>query len=71
VTQEGPVKIQPVRSFKEAGLHPVMVENVELCGYEAPTPIQKYTIPSLLQGYDVIGVAQTGTSLASFPLFVY
>jgi ATP-dependent RNA helicase DDX3X len=66
VTQEGPVKIQAVRSFKEAGLHPVMVENIELSGYEAPTPIQKYTIPSLLQGYDVIGVAQTGTSPASF-----
>jgi hypothetical protein len=29
-------------------------------GYDAPTPIQKYTIPSMLQGHDVIGIAQTG-----------
>jgi hypothetical protein len=37
-----------------------MLENVKLAGYESPTPIQKYTIPSILQGFDVIGVAQTG-----------
>lgn len=61
VQQEGPVKINPIRSFKDAGLHPVLLENIELSGYDNPTPIQKYTIPSMLQGYDVIGVAQTGT----------
>ena len=60
VQQEGPVKINPIRSFKDAGLHPVLIENIELSGYDNPTPIQKYTIPSMLQGYDVIGVAQTG-----------
>ena len=37
-----------------------MLNNVKLSGYETPTPIQKYTIPSILQGYDVIGIAQTG-----------
>lgn len=58
--QEGPVKIEHVQSFEDAGLHPAMLENVKLAGYHAPTPIQKYTIPSILQGYDVIGVAQTG-----------
>ncbi|KAI5464482.1 P-loop containing nucleoside triphosphate hydrolase protein [Mariannaea sp. PMI_226] len=61
VTQEGPVKIHPVRIFKDSGLHPVMLENVELCGFDSPTPIQKFTIPSILQGYDVIGIAQTGS----------
>ncbi|KAK7209759.1 hypothetical protein V2G26_016937 [Clonostachys chloroleuca] len=61
VQQEGPVKIDAIGSFKTAGLHPVMLENVELAGYEYPTPIQKYTIPSILQGYDVIGIAQTGS----------
>ena len=61
VQQEGPVRIQPIRSFKDAGLHPVMMENVQLMGYDSPTPIQKYTIPSMLQGHDVIGIAQTGT----------
>ncbi|KND87367.1 ATP-dependent RNA helicase ded1 [Tolypocladium ophioglossoides CBS 100239] len=61
VQQEGPVKIKPIRSFKDAGLHPVLLENVQLSGYDNPTPIQKYTIASMLQGYDVIGVAQTGS----------
>lgn len=40
-----------------------MLKNIELCGYEVPTPIQKFTIPAILQGYDVIGVAQTGEYL--------
>ncbi|RCI16613.1 hypothetical protein L249_2903 [Ophiocordyceps polyrhachis-furcata BCC 54312] len=61
VQQEGPVKIDAIRSFKTAGLHPCIEENVKLSGYENPTPIQKYTIPSILQGYDVIGIAQTGS----------
>lgn len=60
VVQEGPTQIVPVNTFADAGLHPVMLENVALCGYDNPTPIQKYTIPSMLQGHDVIGIAQTG-----------
>src|SRR3546814_18119734 len=30
-------------------------------GYNTPTPIQARTIPALLQGLDVLGIAQTGT----------
>lgn len=37
-----------------------MLKNVELCGYEVPTPIQKYCLPAITLGYDVIGIAQTG-----------
>ena len=37
-----------------------MVANIDLCGYEAPTPVQAYAIPAVLTGNDVIGVAQTG-----------
>ncbi|RGP61820.1 hypothetical protein FLONG3_10407 [Fusarium longipes] len=61
VQQEGPTKIEPIDNFKEGGIHPVMLENIVLCGYETPTPIQKFTIPSILQGHDVIGIAQTGS----------
>jgi ATP-dependent RNA helicase DDX3X len=39
-----------------------MRENVRLCNYHVPTPIQCYTIPAVLQGYDVVACAQTGLS---------
>ncbi len=34
---------------------------LELAGYDAPTPIQRKAIPVLLEGKDVLGLAQTGT----------
>lgn len=46
--------------FEDAGLHPVMLENIKLCKYEVPTPIQAYVLPSILKNIDVIGIAQTG-----------
>ncbi|KAF8249745.1 DEAD/DEAH box RNA helicase [Wilcoxina mikolae CBS 423.85] len=49
------------KSFKDAGLHPVMLENIHLCKYDKPTPIQRYCIPSILQGYDLLSCAQTGS----------
>ena len=56
--------------FEEAGLHPVMVENIKLCGYKIPTPIQAYSIPAILTGKDLIAVAQTGMStMCSKPHF--
>ncbi|KAK1717562.1 DEAD/DEAH box helicase [Colletotrichum lupini] len=61
VTQEGEIRVEPVHSYKDAGLHPVMLENIDLCGYEAPTPIQKYTLPAIHKGLDVVAIAQTGS----------
>lgn len=46
--------------FDDAGLHPVILDNVRLCMYEVPTPIQSYTIPAVLKGHDIIATAQTG-----------
>ncbi|KAL1843933.1 hypothetical protein VTJ49DRAFT_6876 [Mycothermus thermophilus] len=60
VIQEGPARIDPVATFDDAGLHPVMLENVKLAGYDTPTPIQRYCLPAIHQGHDVIGIAQTG-----------
>jgi len=45
----------------DAGLHPAMLENVQLCGYEKPTAIQQYAMPTILMGHNSIIVAQTGT----------
>ena len=46
--------------FEDAGLHPVMLANVKLCGYKVPTPIQAYCLPSVFKNIDIIGIAQTG-----------
>ncbi len=42
---------------------------IKSCGYETPTPIQTQAIPHVLKGYDVMGLAQTGTGkTAAFAL---
>ena len=38
-----------------------MLENVKLCRYETPTPIQAYCVPAILTNHDIIAVAQTGS----------
>ncbi|AOP53989.1 MAG: DEAD/DEAH box helicase [Brevibacterium aurantiacum] len=55
--------------FSELGLHPLVLQAVQAQGYETPTPIQAETIPALVEGRDVIGLAQTGTGkTAAFAL---
>ncbi|TGO48122.1 hypothetical protein BOTNAR_0491g00020 [Botryotinia narcissicola] len=61
VTQEGAVKIEPIRRFEDAGLHPVMLENIKLAGYHVPTPIQQYCLPAVKKDHDVVACAQTGS----------
>ncbi|OJD19505.1 hypothetical protein AJ78_00574 [Emergomyces pasteurianus Ep9510] len=61
VTAETTHQPDPVKHFDDAGLHPVMRENIKLCGYNVPTPIQAYAIPAVLTGNDLIAVAQTGS----------
>jgi ATP-dependent RNA helicase DDX3X len=61
VVQEGTIRLQPVRKFEDAGLHPVMLENVKLAGYDVPTPIQQYCLPAVAKGYDIVACAQTGS----------
>lgn len=47
--------------FEDAGLHPTLLDNVKLCGYDECTAIQAYTIPAALTGRDIVAVAQTGS----------
>lgn len=55
--------------FSDFDLNPSLLRALEEMGYAAPTPIQEKTIPTLLQGGDVIGCAQTGTGkTAAFAL---
>ena len=48
-------------SFTSFHLHPRIVAGVQALGYTIPTPIQLQAMPPVLQGRDVLGLAQTGT----------
>ncbi|KAI1329950.1 P-loop containing nucleoside triphosphate hydrolase protein [Xylariaceae sp. FL0255] len=61
VTQEGLERIKPIADFDNAGLHPAMLYNVKKSGYKKPTPIQRYCIPAIKMGHDLIAIAQTGS----------
>jgi ATP-dependent RNA helicase RhlE len=55
--------------FATLGLSELAVRAVEKEGYTSPTPIQKQSIPHLLEGRDLMGIAQTGTGkTAAFAL---
>ncbi len=47
--------------FSEFGFTEVVEEGLRAMGFETPTPIQMEAIPPLMEGKDMIGVAQTGT----------
>ncbi|MFC5337761.1 DEAD/DEAH box helicase [Leucobacter denitrificans] len=56
-------------TFADLGLAPEVLEAITAVGYETPSAIQAATIPTLLQGRDVVGLAQTGTGkTAAFAL---
>lgn len=55
--------------FTDLELRPPILRAVEEGGYETMTPIQSKAIPKVLQGNDLIAVAQTGTGkTAAFSL---
>ncbi|MEO7602388.1 MAG: DEAD/DEAH box helicase [Sphingomicrobium sp.] len=47
--------------FAELGLSDELLRAIADSGYDKPTPIQTATIPSVLMGKDLTGIAQTGT----------
>jgi ATP-dependent RNA helicase DeaD len=60
---------QAQMTFAELGLDPAVLKAVAGLGYETPSRIQAATIPSLLEGRHVVGLAQTGTGkTAAFAL---
>jgi len=48
-------------SFEKFELHAKILAGVEALGYKKPTPIQLQSILPIMQGRDVMGLAQTGT----------
>jgi ATP-dependent RNA helicase RhlE len=48
-------------NFEQFSLDPRLNAGIQAVGYETPTPIQRQAIPHVLNGRDVLGLAQTGT----------
>ncbi|MBO0854398.1 MAG: DEAD/DEAH box helicase [Nocardia sp.] len=48
-------------TFADLGIDDRLLAAIADVGYESPSPIQAATIPPLLSGADVVGLAQTGT----------
>lgn len=48
-------------NFSDFSLHPRIAANIRALNFSTPTPIQARTIPPIMEGRDVLGLAQTGT----------
>ena len=48
-------------NFESFNLEPKLMPAIKTAGYTTPTPIQEKAIPVVLEGRDVLGLAQTGT----------
>lgn len=58
-----------LKIFSDFNLNPAILKTLEQEGYATPTPIQLQAIPSVLEGRDLQGIAQTGTGkTAAFAL---
>ncbi len=56
-----PARKKNMNDFKSLGLNDRMLERIAEANLTTPTPIQARTIPLILEGRDVMGLAQTGT----------
>ncbi|MBJ8340993.1 DEAD/DEAH box helicase [Antrihabitans sp. YC3-6] len=59
--EQNPEPVAESLSFADLGVDDRVLAAIKDVGYESPSPIQAATIPPLLAGDDVVGLAQTGT----------
>ena len=50
-----------LHSFEQFNINTPLKNNLDLAGYQVPTPIQAATYATVLSGQDTLGLAQTGT----------
>ncbi|PBK65934.1 ATP-dependent RNA helicase ded-1 [Armillaria solidipes] len=60
---------EPVVAFTSPPLDPVLLENIGYAMYTTPTPVQKYSIPIVANGRDLMACAQTGSGKTGGFLF--
>jgi len=51
----------PKHEFRDFRINHRLMSNIQTKGYKKPTPIQDQAIPHILEGKDIVGVANTGT----------
>ncbi len=56
-----PIKYVNTHTFPDFKLSEKLLENIYYRGYKTPTPIQDQAIKPILEGRDILGIAQTGT----------
>ncbi|KAL1972357.1 hypothetical protein VTN31DRAFT_6771 [Thermomyces dupontii] len=60
---------EPVNSFSNPPLDDHLLSNIKLARYTTPTPVQKYSIPIVMNGRDLMACAQTGSGKTGGFLF--
>ncbi|RKF73496.1 ATP-dependent RNA helicase ded1 [Golovinomyces cichoracearum] len=60
---------EPVLKFNNPPLDDHLLRNIELAHYKVPTPVQKYSIPIVMGGRDLMACAQTGSGKTGGFLF--
>ena len=50
-----------ITSFDQCGFFDTTKRNIDRCKYTRPTPVQKYAIPIIVSGRDLMACAQTGS----------
>lgn len=53
--------IKPIERFEDVIESNLLLTNVKSLKYKEMTPIQKWAMPAIMKGYDIIGCAQTGS----------
>ncbi len=61
ITVEKSEEYRPEHSFADFPIHPDLKQVIEGKGYKTPTPIQDQAIVPVLEGRDIVGIANTGT----------
>lgn len=60
---------EPITDFISSPLDPHLLSNITLARYKTPTPVQRYSVPIVANGRDLMACAQTGSGKTGGFLF--